>query len=113
MGARAVRATILSVPALERWMAWSFAVGSACFLVGPFPGYADLVGERADAVTFFVGSIFFTAGGGPQTAPARADRPQTRARRAARGAGTIHSAGAPVFYLPTLLARAPPGTPPP
>ena len=25
----------------ERWMAWSFALGSACFLIGPFPGYAD------------------------------------------------------------------------
>jgi hypothetical protein len=30
----------------ERAMAAAFAVGSACFLVGPFPGYAGLVGER-------------------------------------------------------------------
>ena len=45
----------------ERWMAASFAVGSTCFLIGPFPGYAELVGERADAITFFVGSILFTS----------------------------------------------------
>ena len=31
-------------------MALCFALGSACFLVGPFPGYVELVGESADAV---------------------------------------------------------------
>ena len=44
-----------------------FALGSACFLIGPFPGYVQLVGESADAITFFVGSILFTAGGGLQS----------------------------------------------
>ena len=44
-----------------------FALGSACFLIGPFPGYAQLVGASADAVTFFIGSILFTAGGAMQT----------------------------------------------
>ena len=38
-----------------------FAIGSTCFLVGPFPGYMQLVGSPADGVTFFVGSLFFTA----------------------------------------------------
>jgi len=38
-----------------------FAVGSVCFLVGPFPGYVQLVGSSADGMTFFVGSIFFTS----------------------------------------------------
>ena len=38
-----------------------FAVGSVCFLVGPFPGFVELVGAEADAVVFFVGSLFFTA----------------------------------------------------
>jgi hypothetical protein len=38
-----------------------FALGSTCFLIGPLPGYVQLVGESADAVTFFVGSILFTA----------------------------------------------------
>jgi hypothetical protein len=38
-----------------------FMVGSACFIVGPFPGYLSWVGFRADAMTFFVGSLFFTS----------------------------------------------------
>ena len=38
-----------------------FAIGSTCFLVGPFPGYLQLVGSSTDGITFFVGSIFFTA----------------------------------------------------
>ena len=48
-------------------MALCFALGSTCFLVGPFPGYVDLVGPGADAATFFAGSILFTAGGALQT----------------------------------------------
>jgi hypothetical protein len=51
----------------ERWMAGCFALGSTCFLIGPFPGYVQLVGASADAITFFVGSILFTAGGGLQS----------------------------------------------
>jgi hypothetical protein len=51
----------------ERWMALFFALGSACFLIGPFPGYAQLVGASADAITFFIGSILFTIGGALQT----------------------------------------------
>ena len=55
-------------------MALCFALGSTCFLIGPFPGYAQLVGDSADAVTFFVGSILFTAGGGLQSWLAWPDR---------------------------------------
>jgi hypothetical protein len=51
----------------ERWMSLLFAAGSLCFLVGPFPGYVDLVGPGADAATFFVGSLLFTAGAALQT----------------------------------------------
>jgi hypothetical protein len=57
----------LSESRREVGMAWAFAIGSTCFLVGPFPGYLDLVGPVADAVTFFVGSLFFTVGGALQT----------------------------------------------
>src|SRR4051794_38210454 len=55
---------------LERWWAprraawWIgvlFAVGSTCFLVGPFPGLVELVGSEIDGAVFFVGSIFFTS----------------------------------------------------
>jgi hypothetical protein len=37
-----------------------FAVGSTCFLLGPFPGFVQLVGSPADGTVFFVGSVFFT-----------------------------------------------------
>jgi hypothetical protein len=47
-------------------MALCFALGSLCFLIGPFPGYVELVGPGADAVTFFVGSVLFTTGGALQ-----------------------------------------------
>jgi hypothetical protein len=38
-----------------------FALGSACFALGALPGYVGLVGAAADNVTYFVGSLFFTA----------------------------------------------------
>src|SRR3954449_4280109 len=53
-------------PPGTRWMAPAFAAGSTCFLIGPFPGYLALVGPVADALTFFVGSLLFTAGGALQ-----------------------------------------------
>jgi hypothetical protein len=82
----------------ERWMATFFAVGSTCFLIGPFPGYVQLVGATADAVTFFVGSIFFTAGGALQTWLAA---PQ---RGAALWAAAIQSAGTLFFNVTTFRA---------
>jgi hypothetical protein len=44
-----------------RWIGVLFAIGSTCFLVGPFPGFVELVGSEADATVFFAGSIFFTS----------------------------------------------------
>jgi hypothetical protein len=44
----------------DRAIAVGFAVGSVCFFIGPFPGFVQLVGDGADGVVFFVGSIFFT-----------------------------------------------------
>lgn len=38
-----------------------FMIGSACFVLGTVPAYANAVGAVADAATFFVGSIFFTS----------------------------------------------------
>jgi hypothetical protein len=37
-----------------------FIVGSACFVLGSVPAYANAVGGVADGITYFVGSIFFT-----------------------------------------------------
>jgi hypothetical protein len=42
------------------WIGALFAVGSACFVVAPFPGFVSLVGAAADAAVFFAGSLFFT-----------------------------------------------------
>jgi hypothetical protein len=48
----------------DRWIAIGFAIGSACFFVGPFPGFVQLVGEGADGIVFFAGSLFFTFAAG-------------------------------------------------
>jgi hypothetical protein len=85
----------------ERWMALFFALGSTCFLIGPFPGYAQLVGAAADGVTFFVGSILFTAGGALQSALAFGGRRSPGAGRAAWLAAIIQSAGTLFFNVTT------------
>lgn len=86
-------------------MALCFALGSTCFLVGPFPGYAELVGGRADGVTFFVGSILFTMGGALQSRLAwpdwRAGRP---GGRAAWWSAIVQSAGTLFFNVTTFQA---------
>jgi hypothetical protein len=85
-------------------MAWSFAIGSSCFLIGPFPGYQNLVGPEAAAITFFIGSIFFTAGGAYQSLLARGDRAAGPKQRAAWRAAVIQSAGTLFFNASTLYA---------
>jgi hypothetical protein len=46
---------------LNAAIGWLFGVGSACFVLGSVPAYANGVGGTVDAVTFFVGSIWFTS----------------------------------------------------
>lgn len=88
----------------EKWMALCFAVGSACFLIGPFPGYEQLVGSEADGITFFVGSIFFTSGGAIQTWLAFPHRHSPGAGRAAWWTATVQSAGTLFFNVSTYQA---------
>jgi hypothetical protein len=88
----------------ERWMALFFATGSMCFLVGPFPGYANLVGVGADAVTFFVGSILFTTGGALQTSLAFRERHALGGGRAAWWTASTQSAGTLFFNVTTYQA---------
>ena len=89
----------------RRWMALFFALGSTCFLVGPFPGYAQLVGDRADAITFFVGSILFTGGGGLQSWLAWGDwRSQRPGFGAAWWSAIVQSAGTLFFNVTTYQA---------
>jgi hypothetical protein len=87
-----------------RWMALFFALGSTCFLVGPFPGYAKLVGDSAAGITFFVGSILFTSGGGFQSWLAWPERRSSGGGRAAWWAAAIQSAGTLFFNVTTFQA---------
>ena len=48
---------------VSRWLAVLFCIGSACFVIGPIPAYVQAVGPTIDAITYFVGSIFFTSAG--------------------------------------------------
>jgi hypothetical protein len=66
------------------WIGVLFAVGSFLFALGTVPGYVDAVGARPDAVTFFVGSLFFTSAGFLQyreAVDAAPRRPGTARRR--------------------------------
>jgi peptidoglycan/LPS O-acetylase OafA/YrhL len=101
-GARPVAAAI--VMSRERWMAALFALGSVCFVVGPFPGYAQLAGAQADAITFFTGSILFTGGGALQAAIAHPERRTSRLGQAAWRAATIQLAGTLFFNVTTYQA---------
>src|SRR5215212_2808991 len=82
----------------ERTMALCFAAGSVCFLVGPFPGYVNVVGPGADAATFFAGSILFTLGGALQVSLA-AGGP-----RPAWWGAVVQSAGTLAFNVTTYRA---------
>lgn len=42
---------------------WGFAVGSLLFMLGAVPMYQQAVGDVSANVSFFVGSLFFTAAG--------------------------------------------------
>ena len=85
-------------------MALCFALGSLCFFIGPFPGYANLVGDSADAITFFVGSILFTIGGALQSWLAWPGRHQPGPGRSAWWAAAIQSAGTLFFNVTTYQA---------
>ncbi|MGZ4191510.1 MAG: hypothetical protein ACXVR1_04200 [Solirubrobacteraceae bacterium] len=85
----------------RRWMALCFALGSTCFLVGPFPGYAQLVGDSAVGVTFFGGSILFTSGGAIQSWLAWPDRHSPDGGRAGWWSSIIQSAGTLFFNVTT------------
>ena len=87
------------------WMALFFALGSTCFLVGPFPGFVQLVGVPTDAITFFVGSILFTAGGALQTWLAwEGWRSAEVGARAVWWSAIVQSAGTLFFNVTTYQA---------
>ena len=66
------------------WIGVLFAIGSACFMLGPLPGFAGLVGSAADGIVFFVGSIFFTSAALLQYLEAANADPEPDGRRTGR-----------------------------
>ena len=66
-----------------------FAIGSLCFLVGPFPGFLQLVGSTADGIVFFVGSIFFTSAAALQLAATPRDAGADRQAAMIQFVGTL------------------------
>jgi hypothetical protein len=85
-------------PVSERWVAAGFGIGSVCFFIGPFPGFLQLVGDRADAWVFFIGSLFFTAAAAIELVHATVDR---RHRDATWWSAAIQFAGTLFFNLST------------
>jgi hypothetical protein len=77
-----------------------FAIGSFCFVIGPFPGYVQHVGSSADGITFFVGSIFFTSAAFLQLVTTRL----VGGGRADWWAGGIQFAGTLFFNISTWEA---------
>lgn len=87
--------------------AWGFAVGSLCFLVGALPPYADAVGSVAVGVTFFVGSLFFTAAAFVQLSLSGRRPPRAGTRPADRWdwwAAAIQLVGTLCFNVSTAVA---------
>jgi hypothetical protein len=82
----------------ERWIGVGFAIGSLCFFIGPFPGFLQLVGARADAWVFFVGSIFFTFAAGLELWRASTD---CRERDENWWSAAVQFAGTLLFNLST------------
>jgi YrhK-like protein len=87
----------------DRLIAVGFAIGSACFFIGPFPGFVQLVGEGADGVVFFVGSVFFTLAAGLELREATV-RLGRWARNPSWWSAAIQFAGTLLFNLNTFDA---------
>ena len=83
------------------WIAVLFAVGSACFALGAAPSYVDAVGTGPDAVTFFVGSVFFTTAATLQWLAGRRDPAN---RRIDTWAALVQLAGTVFFNISTFDA---------
>jgi hypothetical protein len=87
----------------DRWIGTGFAVGSACFLVAPFPGFVHLVGTGADGAVFFAGSVFFTLAAAVELREATV-RLGRSARNPAWWSAAVQFAGTLLFNLDTFDA---------
>jgi hypothetical protein len=89
---------------LTRAMGAFFLSGSLCFAVGPLGAYVNAVGARADAMTFFIGSVLFTLGGSSQCLLAAPERPDRPTGLAGWRTAWIQSVGTLLFNLMTLAS---------
>jgi hypothetical protein len=90
--------------AWDRWIAAGFAVGSAFFFIGPFPGFIQLVGPGADGVVFFVGSIFFTLAAGLEVREATLRRGRRFGADPSWWSAAIQFVGTLLFNISTFSA---------
>ena len=87
-----------------RLMGALFGLGAVGFVVGPLDAYASRVGARGDALTFFIASILFTAGGLTQSWLAYPERRAHRAGLLSWRAAWVQSVGTLLFNFMTLEA---------
>jgi hypothetical protein len=86
---------------------WGFAIGSVFFMVGAVPFYASAVGSTMDDLTFFIGSLFFTAAGFIQLSLSGRRVPRRRTNRADAfdwWAAAVQFVGTLFFNLSTIEA---------
>jgi hypothetical protein len=95
-GTRAQAAPATAHGTVTRWMAALFAIGSTCFLAASVASQWASSSRPAIGVTFFAGSLLFTAAAYLQYAQA--------VRRIDRRAAAIQLAGTLAFNVSTLLA---------
>jgi hypothetical protein len=81
-----------------------FAVGSACFFIGPFPGFVQLVGAGADGVVFFAGSVFFTLAAGLELREGTVRRGRRWGRDPSWWSAAVQFAGTLLFNVSTFDA---------
>lgn len=90
--------------AWDRAIGVGFAVGSACFFIGPFPGFVQLVGSAADGAVFFAGSVFFTLAASLELREGTARRGRRWGSDASWWSAAIQFAGTLLFNLSTFHA---------
>lgn len=81
-----------------------FGLGAVGFIGGPLDAYASGVGAHGDALTYFIASILFTAGGLTQAWLAYPERRAHRAGWLAWRAAWVQSVGTLLFNVMTLEA---------
>jgi hypothetical protein len=90
--------------AWDRAIALGFAVGSACFLIGPFPGFVELVGPGADGAVFFAGSVFFTFAAGLELREGTVRRGRRWGSDPSWWSAAVQFAGTLLFNVSTFAA---------